>query len=197
MGGDYYGIERKIKARWIVLLFSKQLCLQKYSWFVHCQFSQIPVDQGWVLDGFPMTLNQARLLDEALTGCNRTLMELERKKAQKHALAVDPTATKEVPLPPVALDFVMLLDISDSSSLDRMNEVMGKLDASFYFFFFILFYFIFISFHFISFFDDLVYNLNSFKILSILKFIFLAQPIWSWCRLGPTKGSPFADANLK
>ncbi|KAM5330010.1 sperm flagellar protein 2 [Glossophaga mutica] len=88
--------------------------------------NQIPVDQGWVLDGFPMTLNQARLLDEALTGCNRALMELERKKAQKHALAVDLTATKEVPLPPTALDFVMLLDISDNFSLDRMNHVMAK-----------------------------------------------------------------------
>ncbi|KAF6127394.1 sperm flagellar 2 [Phyllostomus discolor] len=88
--------------------------------------NQIPADQGWILDGFPMTLNQARLLDEALTGCNRTLVELERKKAQKQALAVDPTATKEVPLPPTALDFVMLLDISDNVSLDRMNEVMAE-----------------------------------------------------------------------
>lgn len=93
------------------------------------QFSQIPLDQGWVLDGFPMTLNQAKLLEEALTGYDRNLIELEEKKKQISTLAVDPTASKEVPPPPSAFDFVMLLDISDNSSLDRMNDIMGKLDT--------------------------------------------------------------------
>ncbi|XP_066229610.1 sperm flagellar protein 2 isoform X1 [Saccopteryx leptura] len=88
--------------------------------------NQIPVDQGWVLDGFPMTLNQAKLLEEALTGCNRDLLELEAKKAQISTLAVDPTTAKEVPLPPAAFDFVMLLAISDISSLDRMSDTMAE-----------------------------------------------------------------------
>ncbi|KAI5774597.1 SPEF2 [Gulo gulo luscus] len=88
--------------------------------------NEIPVDQGWVLDGFPMTLNQAKLLEEALTGCNREVLELEEKKAQISTLAIDPTASKEVPSPPSALDFVMLLDISDNSSLDRMNDSMAE-----------------------------------------------------------------------
>ncbi|XP_044088768.1 sperm flagellar protein 2 [Neovison vison] len=88
--------------------------------------NEIPVDQGWVLDGFPMTLNQAKLLEEALTGCSREVLELEEKKAQISTLAIDPTASKEVPSPPSALDFVMLLDISDNSSLDRMNDTMTE-----------------------------------------------------------------------
>lgn len=76
-----------------------------------------------------MTLNQAKLLEEALTGCNRDLIELEGKKTPIPTLVVDTTTSKEVPLPPSAFDFVMLLDISDNSSLNRMNDIMGKLNT--------------------------------------------------------------------
>ncbi|KAM5260693.1 sperm flagellar protein 2 isoform 2-T2 [Hipposideros larvatus] len=88
--------------------------------------NQIPVDQSWVLDGFPMTLNQAKLLEEALTGSDRNLPELEGKKEQISTLAVDPTAAREVPPPPAAFDFVMLLDISDNSLLNRMRDTMAE-----------------------------------------------------------------------
>ncbi|XP_054439986.1 sperm flagellar protein 2 [Pteronotus mesoamericanus] len=86
--------------------------------------NQIPVDQGWVLDGFPMTVNQAKLLEDALSGCSGNPEELEGKNT--HTLAVDPTAAKEVPLRPPALDFVILLDISNNLSLDRMSNIMAK-----------------------------------------------------------------------
>lgn len=92
------------------------------------------MDQGWILDGFPMTLNQAKLLEEALTGCDRSSTELEEKKAQISTLAVDPSAPKAAPPPPAVFDFVMLLDISDNSSLSRVIDAMGKLDTSFLFF---------------------------------------------------------------
>ncbi|XP_073747127.1 sperm flagellar protein 2 isoform X5 [Callorhinus ursinus] len=92
--------------------------------------NEIPVAQGWVLDGFPMTLNQAKLLEEALTGCSREVLELEEKRAQISTLAIDPTTSKEVPPPPSAFDFVMLLDISDNSSLDRMNDTMTEAFSS-------------------------------------------------------------------
>ncbi|MXQ95369.1 hypothetical protein E5288_WYG013182 [Bos mutus] len=92
--------------------------------------NQIPMYKGWILDGFPMTLNQAKLLEEALTGYNRNLIELEGKKSRTSTLAVDPTASKEVPLPPSAFDFVMLLDISDNSSLNRMNDIMAEAFSS-------------------------------------------------------------------
>ncbi|XP_053454848.1 sperm flagellar protein 2 [Nycticebus coucang] len=86
--------------------------------------NEIPADQGWVLDGFPTTLNQVQLLEEALTGYNRTLIEMEAKKAQRSTLFADPP--KEVPLPPSAFDFVVLLDISDTSSLSRVNDIIAK-----------------------------------------------------------------------
>ncbi|XP_013370455.1 PREDICTED: sperm flagellar protein 2 isoform X2 [Chinchilla lanigera] len=87
--------------------------------------NEIPANQGWILDGFPMTLNQAQLLEEALTGCNRNLIETEAKKTQVSTLAVDPTATKEVPLPSSAFDFVILLDMADTFLLSRMNDIIG------------------------------------------------------------------------
>ncbi|XP_044788545.2 sperm flagellar protein 2 isoform X2 [Bubalus bubalis] len=92
--------------------------------------NQIPMYKGWILDGFPMTLNQAKLLEEALTGYNRNLIELEGKKSYTSTLAVDPTASKEMPLPPSVFDFVMLLDISDNSSLNRMNDIMAEAFSS-------------------------------------------------------------------
>ncbi|XP_032134858.1 sperm flagellar protein 2 isoform X2 [Sapajus apella] len=88
--------------------------------------NMIPVNQDWILDGFPMTLNQAQLLEEALTGCNRNLIEVKRKKAQKSTLAIDPVTSKEVPLPSSAFDFVILLDISDNSSMSRMNDIIAE-----------------------------------------------------------------------
>ncbi|KAM9695098.1 sperm flagellar protein 2-like isoform 1-T1 [Trichechus inunguis] len=88
--------------------------------------NQVSVDQGWILDGFPMTLNQAKLLEEALTGCSKEQIELEAKRTQISTLAVDPTVSREVPVPPSALDFAMLLDISDSSTLRRINDIMAE-----------------------------------------------------------------------
>ncbi|XP_063667384.1 sperm flagellar protein 2 isoform X15 [Pan troglodytes] len=88
--------------------------------------NKIPVNQDCILDGFPMTLNQAQLLEEALTGCNRNLTEVERKKAQKSTLAIDPATSKEIPLPSPAFDFVILLDVSDTSSMSRMNDIIAE-----------------------------------------------------------------------
>ncbi|XP_012662505.1 sperm flagellar protein 2 [Otolemur garnettii] len=92
--------------------------------------NEIPADQGWVLDGFPMTLNQVQLLEEALTGYNRSLIEMEAKKAQRSTLFADPP--KEVPLPPSAFDFVVLLDIADSLSLSRMNDIIVSVNIPIY-----------------------------------------------------------------
>ncbi|MBZ3886180.1 Sperm flagellar protein 2 [Sciurus carolinensis] len=88
--------------------------------------NEIPVNQGWILDGFPMTFNQAQLLEEALTGYNRNLIEKEAKKTQISTLAVDPTASKEVTSPTSAFDFVILLDISDTFSLSRKNDIIAE-----------------------------------------------------------------------
>ncbi|XP_051845733.1 sperm flagellar protein 2 isoform X9 [Antechinus flavipes] len=89
--------------------------------------NQVPVEKGWILDGFPMTLNQAKLLEEALTGCNPDQQEQEGKN-YKSTLASDPTAPKDPSSPPPALDFAMLLDITDTMVLKR---VVGEKRTSF------------------------------------------------------------------
>ncbi|XP_027257099.1 sperm flagellar protein 2 isoform X2 [Cricetulus griseus] len=86
----------------------------------------MPVNQSWVLDGFPMTLNQAQLLEEALTGHQRKPTEAERKKTFMPTLSLGATPSKETTPLPSAFDFVVLLDISDNSSLDRMNNIIAK-----------------------------------------------------------------------
>ncbi|XP_051038489.1 sperm flagellar protein 2 [Phodopus roborovskii] len=88
--------------------------------------NEVPKNQSWVLDGFPMTLNQAQLLEEALTGYEKKCIEAEKKKAHMPTLALGPTPSKEATPLPSAFDFVILLDISDSSSLDRMNNIIAK-----------------------------------------------------------------------
>ncbi|XP_068952228.1 sperm flagellar protein 2 [Petaurus breviceps papuanus] len=85
--------------------------------------NQVPIEKGWILDGFPMTITQAKLLEEALTGFNPDQQEHEGKNYKKSTLVYDPTAPKEPPPPPPALDFAMLLDITDAMVL---NRVMGE-----------------------------------------------------------------------
>ncbi|PNJ66980.1 SPEF2 isoform 12, partial [Pongo abelii] len=45
---------------------------------------------------------------------------------QKSTLAIDPANSKEIPLPSPAFDFVILLDVSDTSSMSRMNDIIVK-----------------------------------------------------------------------
>ncbi|XP_043831005.1 sperm flagellar protein 2 [Dromiciops gliroides] len=85
--------------------------------------NKVPEEKGWILDGFPMTIIQAKLLEEALTGFNPDQQEHEGKNYKKSTLVYDPMAPKEPPPPPPALDFAMLLDITDTMVL---NRVMGE-----------------------------------------------------------------------
>lgn len=93
------------------------------------EFREIPANQSWIIDGFPITLNQALLLEEALTGYKKKFMEAEKKKARMPTLALGPTPSKEATPLPSAFDFAILLDISDNLSLDRMNDIIGKLNT--------------------------------------------------------------------
>uniref|UniRef100_A0A8C9V7Y1 Sperm flagellar 2 n=1 Tax=Scleropages formosus TaxID=113540 RepID=A0A8C9V7Y1_SCLFO len=88
---------------------------------------RVPPESGWILDGFPMDLDQAKLLEKALSGIDPE--KVERKKNNKKInLVVDPHAKKEAPPPLPALDVVLLMDLSDDLVLDRAAKKMeGKL----------------------------------------------------------------------
>ncbi|XP_048450235.1 sperm flagellar protein 2-like [Rhincodon typus] len=81
----------------------------------------LPVDCGWILDGFPVTAHQAELLEKWLTGVDPDKAERKTKKSNT-SLAFDPRAPKDPPPPLPALDIAILLDVSDNTILARHSE---------------------------------------------------------------------------
>ncbi|KAM6965443.1 sperm flagellar protein 2 [Aplochiton taeniatus] len=72
---------------------------------------------GWILDGFPVDVTQARMLEKALSGS--TDPGDKNRRNQRANLAVDINAPKERPPPVRMLDLALLLDVSDDIVLER------------------------------------------------------------------------------
>ncbi|CAM5113172.1 unnamed protein product [Eretmochelys imbricata] len=89
-----------------------------------------PQKKGWIMDGFPMTINQAKLLEKALTGSDPAKGETKDEKSKKPSLVTDPAAPKDLPLSPPAFDFALLLDISDTTVLERVAGMKDKSGSS-------------------------------------------------------------------
>ncbi|XP_058280070.1 sperm flagellar protein 2 [Hirundo rustica] len=85
--------------------------------------TQIPPEKGWIVEGFPMTINQAKLFEKSYTGID---VEAKDPISEKLSLAIDPRAPNEPPPTSPAFDVSILLDISDSLVLKRAANV--KLD---------------------------------------------------------------------
>nr|XP_055053992.1 sperm flagellar protein 2 [Misgurnus anguillicaudatus] len=71
----------------------------------------VPADSGWVLDGFPVNITQAVMLEKALTGA-----EPDETQQNTH---VDKKTPEDLPQPSPALDLVVLLDVSDEQVIER------------------------------------------------------------------------------
>ncbi|XP_041346141.1 sperm flagellar protein 2 [Pyrgilauda ruficollis] len=85
--------------------------------------TQIPPEKGWIVEGFPMTINQAKLFEKSYTGID---VEAKDPISEKLSLAIDPrTPNTPHPTSP-AFDVSILLDISDSLVLKRAADM--KLD---------------------------------------------------------------------
>ncbi|XP_062368778.1 sperm flagellar protein 2 [Cinclus cinclus] len=82
--------------------------------------TQIPPEKGWIVEGFPMTINQAKLFQKSYTGID---VEAKDPISEKLSLAIDPRAPNQPPPTSPAFDVSILLDISDSLVLKRAANV--------------------------------------------------------------------------
>ncbi|XP_066844386.1 sperm flagellar protein 2 isoform X3 [Anser cygnoides] len=93
--------------------------------------NQTPPEMGWILDGFPMTINQAKLFEKAYTGVDPDEAEAEDMNPGKLSLVTDPRAPNKPPVSLPAFDVSVLLDISDTTVLKRMASLKSqKLNSS-------------------------------------------------------------------
>ncbi|NWI52218.1 SPEF2 protein, partial [Calyptomena viridis] len=89
--------------------------------------NQIPPEKGWIVEGFPMTINQATLFEKAYTGIDP---EAKDAISEKLSLAIDPRVPNKPPVTPSAFDVSVLLDISDTLVLERAANMKYKSKAS-------------------------------------------------------------------
>ncbi|XP_037980774.1 sperm flagellar protein 2 isoform X3 [Motacilla alba alba] len=82
--------------------------------------TQIPPEKGWIVEGFPMTINQAKLFEKSYSGID---VEAKDPISEKLSLAIDPRAPNQPPPTSPAFDVSILLDISDSLVLKRAANV--------------------------------------------------------------------------
>ncbi|KAM7391379.1 hypothetical protein PAMP_022074 [Pampus punctatissimus] len=83
---------------------------------------QIPAGSGWVLDGFPVDITQAYLLEKALGGSVDEGNEVVNSRTN---LAIDPNPSTPPSPPAPALDLVVLLDIPDECVVRRAVNQTG------------------------------------------------------------------------
>ncbi|NXC06877.1 SPEF2 protein, partial [Orthonyx spaldingii] len=89
--------------------------------------TQIPPEKGWIVEGFPMTINQAKLFEKSYTGID---IGAKDTISEKLSLAIDPRVPNEPPPTSPAFDVSILLDISDNVVLKRAANVKYKTKAS-------------------------------------------------------------------
>ncbi|XP_062240685.1 sperm flagellar protein 2 [Platichthys flesus] len=77
---------------------------------------QVPAQSGWILDGFPVDITQAYLLEKALGGAVDLGSGVETSRKD---LVVDPDPPEPLPPPHPVLDLVLLLDVPDETVTTR------------------------------------------------------------------------------
>ncbi|KAM6229608.1 sperm flagellar protein 2 [Porphyrio hochstetteri] len=82
--------------------------------------NQTPPEKGWILDGFPMTVNQAKLFEKAYTGVDS---EAKDSSPGKLSLVTDPRVPNKPSFTSTAFDVSILLDISDTMVLKRLANL--------------------------------------------------------------------------
>lgn len=79
------------------------------------------------MEGFPTTINQAKLFEKSYTGID---VEAKDPISEKMSLAIDPRVPNKPPPTSPAFDVSILLDLSDSEVLKRAANVKCKFPTS-------------------------------------------------------------------
>jgi adenylate kinase family enzyme len=84
-------------------------------------FRWIPEETGWVIDGFPTNLYQAKVLEKALTGFAAGDKKDDKAsgKMKKSNLVKDPRPVPPAPDPASGLDVVINFEVPDDLCLKR------------------------------------------------------------------------------
>jgi adenylate kinase family enzyme len=82
-------------------------------------------DRGWIIDGFPSTFKQAKLLEMALTGYNEDKPEPDKPK-QESVLAPNPKPEPPKPKHKSGVDLVVYCDMSNELALKRSIGRFGS-----------------------------------------------------------------------
>lgn len=85
---------------------------------------QVPAQSGWILDGFPVDITQAHLLEKALGG---SVDIGDGVVSSRTNLAADPDPPTPPPPPPPVLDLALLLDVPDECVISRPFSQTGTL----------------------------------------------------------------------
>ncbi|XP_064357614.1 LOW QUALITY PROTEIN: sperm flagellar protein 2-like [Dromaius novaehollandiae] len=92
--------------------------------------NQTPPEKGWIVDGFPMTINQAKLLQKAFSGIDPDKADAKDENSGKLLLVTDPRDPNKPSVPSPAFDFCILLDISNTTVLKRMANLKSDKSKS-------------------------------------------------------------------
>jgi hypothetical protein len=98
----------------------------------------IPEGTGWVIDGFPSTYSQAKLLEKALSGFDATDKSKSNiklaggGKGKKSNLAPDPRPPPPPAEPTSGINVVVLFDIPDDLTMKRSAGRTCKLYTCIY-----------------------------------------------------------------
>ncbi len=87
----------------------------------------VPQETGWILDGFPSSYLQAKLLEKALSGIDSEGKEMAKSKSKKSVLAPDPRPQPPSPEPASGINVVILFEIPNEVCLRRSAGRTRKL----------------------------------------------------------------------
>ena len=96
-----------------------KIIYRSFTYIFHGFIRKIAEGTGWIIDGFPQTYNQAKLLEKALSGFDATDREMKKMFKKASSLVPDPRPAPPAPDPKSGIDVVIHFDVPDELCLKR------------------------------------------------------------------------------